>query len=201
MEQHRGDTNVWPTDPGRLQEWKYWFRWNNKPPRPSLKVHPWISFLPKFWKELDNWNFPYLLFRGLPRKLMHADPHFHQVTEPDSIAYKTSLFLVCQLSVAALNPYPGFTTEHQRADVCPSSQKLQVWGLWVACCYSVAQSCPTLCDPMDCSTPGLRVLHHLPELAQTHAHWVGDAIPPSHPLSPPSPPAFNPSQHHHPVFI
>ena len=98
------------------------------------------------------------------------DSHFHQVTEPDSIAYKTSSFLVCQLSVAALNPYPGFTTEHQRADVCPSSQKLQVWGLWVACCYSVAQSCPTLCDPMDCSTPGLPVRHHLPELAQTHAH-------------------------------
>ena len=49
------------------------------------------------------------------------------------------------------------------------------------------KSCPTLCDPMDCSTPGFPVLHHLPELAQTHAHWVGDAIQPSHPLSSPSP--------------
>ena len=57
------------------------------------------------------------------------------------------------------------------------------------------QSCPTLCDPMDCSMPGLPVHHQLPELARTHVHWVSDAIQPSHPLSSPSPPAFNPSQH------
>ena len=60
---------------------------------------------------------------------------------------------------------------------------------------SVAQSCPTLCDPMDCSTPGFLVHHQLPEFTQTHVHWVGDAIQPSHPLSSPSPAAFNPSQH------
>ena len=51
-----------------------------------------------------------------------------------------------------------------------------------------------LCDPLDCSTPGLPVLHQLPELAQTHVHRVGDAIQPSHPLSSPSPAAFNLSQ-------
>ena len=62
-------------------------------------------------------------------------------------------------------------------------------------CCSVAQSCPTLCDPMDCSTPGFPVLHHLLKLAQTHVHWVGDAIQPSHPLFSPSSPAFNLSQH------
>ena len=56
---------------------------------------------------------------------------------------------------------------------------------------SVAQSCPTLCNPTDCSTPGFPVLDQLLELAQTHVHWVGDAIQPSHPLSSPSPPAFN----------
>ena len=60
---------------------------------------------------------------------------------------------------------------------------------------SVAQSCPTLCDPMNHSTPGLPVHHQLPEFTQTHVHWVSDAIQPSHPLSPPSPPAPNPSQH------
>ena len=60
---------------------------------------------------------------------------------------------------------------------------------------SVAQSCPTLCDPMNCSTPGLPVHHHLPEFTQTHIHRVGDAIQLSHPLSPPFPPAPNPSQH------
>ena len=59
---------------------------------------------------------------------------------------------------------------------------------------SVDQSCPTLCDPMDCSTPGFSVHHQLPELAQTHVHWGGDAIQPSYPLSTPSPPAFNLSQ-------
>ena len=59
----------------------------------------------------------------------------------------------------------------------------------------VAQLCPTLCDPMDCSMPGFHVHHQLPELAQTHVHGVGDTIQPSHPLSYPSPPAFNLSQH------
>ena len=62
------------------------------------------------------------------------------------------------------------------------------------CCCSVAQFCLTLCDPMDCSMPGFPVLHHLPELAQTYVHRVSDAIPPSHPLLSPSPPAFNLSQ-------
>ena len=80
------------------------------------------------------------------------------------------------------------------------------WSKW-ACTYhftipsivlqfsSVAQSCLTLCDLMDCSTPGFPVHHQLLEFAQTHVHQVGDAIQPSHPLSSPSPPAFNLSQH------
>ena len=70
-----------------------------------------------------------------------------------------------------------------------------------ACLYSsvqfgsVAQSCPTLCDPMNLSMPGLPVHHQLLRFTQTHAHRVGNAIQPSHPLSSPSPPAPNPSQH------
>ena len=63
------------------------------------------------------------------------------------------------------------------------------------CHCSVTQSCPTLCDPMDYSTPGFSILHHLLEFAQTHVHWVGDVIQPSHPLLSASPPAFNLSQH------
>ena len=59
---------------------------------------------------------------------------------------------------------------------------------------SVTSSCPTLCDPMDCSTPGLPVHNQVLEFTQTHVHWVGDAIQPSDPLSPLSPPAFNLSQ-------
>ena len=60
---------------------------------------------------------------------------------------------------------------------------------------SVTRSCLTLCDPMDCSTPGLPVHHQLPEFTQTRVHWVSDTIQPSHPLSSPSPPALNLSQH------
>ena len=60
---------------------------------------------------------------------------------------------------------------------------------------SVTQLCPTPCDSMDCSTWGLPVHHQLPDVTQTHVHWVSDAIQPSHPLSSPSPPAFNRSQH------
>ena len=75
-----------------------------------------------------------------------------------------------------------------------------IWIYWHSGLYkhqfsSVAQSCPTLCDPMNCSTPGLPVHHQLPEFTQTHVHWVRDAIQPSHPLSSPSPPALNLSQH------
>ena len=60
---------------------------------------------------------------------------------------------------------------------------------------AVAHLCPTLCDPMNCSTPGFPVYHQLPELTQTHVYQVSDVIQPSHPLSSPSPPAFNLSQH------
>ena len=60
---------------------------------------------------------------------------------------------------------------------------------------SVTQLCPTLCNPMDCSMPGLPVHHQLPEFTQTHVHWIGSAIQLTHPLSSPSPPALNLSQH------
>jgi len=65
----------------------------------------------------------------------------------------------------------------------------------VAICCSVAKLCPTPCEPMGCSTPGFPVFRHLLEFAQTYVHWVSDAIQPSHPLSSPSPPAFNLAQH------
>ena len=66
---------------------------------------------------------------------------------------------------------------------------------WSGKIRSVAQLCPTLCDPMNCSTPGLPVHHQLPNFTQTHVHQVSDAIQPSHPLLSPSSPAPNPSQH------
>ena len=73
--------------------------------------------------------------------------------------------------------------------LCSQNSFCQRW------CCSVTKSCPIPCDPMDCSTPGFSVLHYLLEFAQTHVHWVGDAIQPSYPLSPPSLPALNLSQH------
>ena len=63
---------------------------------------------------------------------------------------------------------------------------------------SLAQSCPTLCKPMDCSMPGFPVHHQFPESTQTHVHCIGDAIQPSHPLSSPSPPTFDLSQYQGP---
>ena len=115
-----------------------------------------------------------------------------------SLTWKKSMNLTCKL------PGPDL------ADLC--GRNLLSEGLG-ACLYmcgcmllsvvlniiiqfsSVAQSCPTLCDPTHCSMPGFPVHHQLPELAQTHVRQVGDEIQPSHPLSSPSPPAFNLSQH------
>ena len=79
-------------------------------------------------------------------------------------------------------------------------EKLIIYGQFIfdmgAQFSTVTQLCLTVCDPMDCSTPGLPVHHQLLEFTQIHVHWVGDAIQPSHHLSSPSPPAFSLSQHH-----
>ena len=93
-----------------------------------------------------------------------------------------------------------FNFLHESSTIYPNI-RLSLWNLFylpstpTVQFSSVTQSCPTHCDPMNCSTPGLPVHHQLPESTQTHVHWVGDAIQPSHPLSSPSPPALNLSQH------
>ena len=74
---------------------------------------------------------------------------------------------------------------HNQFSLCPKA---------ISCC-SVTQSCLTLCSLMDCRMSGFPVLHHLPESAQTHVHWISDVIQPSHPLSSLSPPSFNRAQH------
>ena len=76
---------------------------------------------------------------------------------------------------------------------CRSHRQLP--GTFICCCCLVTKSCLTLCDPIYCSLPGFPVLYHHPEFVQTHVHGVGDAIQRSHSLLPPSPPAFNLSQH------
>ena len=85
------------------------------------------------------------------------------------------------LTFSPLNPNPSTTNSEL--------------SLPISCFRSVAHSFPTLCDPMNRSTPGLPVHHQLLQFTQTYIHQVGDAIQPSHPLSSPSPPAHNPSQH------
>ena len=88
--------------------------------------------------------------------------------------------------------------EHEKVDLKLNIQKTKIMASGPISSVqfsSVAQSCPTLCDPMNHSTPGLPVHHQLPEFTQIHVHRVSDAIQPSHPLSSPSPPAPNPSQH------
>ena len=79
--------------------------------------------------------------------------------------------------------------------LCLKQSCLKLYPRFLPQFSSVVQSCPTLCNPVNRSTPGLPVHHQLLEFTQTHVHRVSDAIQPSHPLSTPSPPARNPSQH------
>ena len=96
---------------------------------------------------------------------------------------------------------PLITDAPAPCDICNRLKQFTMYYLSVPviglCFTFVVQSLSHvgLCDPTDCSTPGFPVLHYRPEFAQTHVHWVDDAIQPSHPLSLPSPPAFNLSQH------
>ena len=86
-------------------------------------------------------------------------------------------------------------TSYKKSPQIPQTGLTALYILNLPSFSSVAQSGPTLCDIMDYSMPGLPIHHHLPELAQTHVHWVGNAIQSSHPLSSPYPPAFNISQY------
>ena len=90
----------------------------------------------------------------------------------------------------------GFNTllKKLRIKVLEKPSSCLICYVVVHCC-SVTKLCPTLCDPMDYSTPGFPVHHQLPEFTQTHVHSVSDAIQPSHPLSSPSPPTINLSKH------
>ena len=100
----------------------------------------------------------------------HADNIYKDLDQ-----VRSSVICIFQLRVVWFNNYPTFRSDQIR---------------------SVTQSCPTFCDPMNRSTPGLPVHHQLPEFTEGHVHQVSDAIQPSHPLSSPSPLAPNPSQHH-----
>ena len=100
------------------------------------------------------------------------------------LIYPIIICTMLELLYNILSPFTFY--KYASLDICLTS-------VHFSC--SVAQSCPTLCDPMNRNTPGLSVHHQLPESTQTHVHRVGDAIQPSYPLSSPSPPALNLSQH------
>ena len=101
------------------------------------------------------------------------------------MSVSSPIFYLCHLWTGSVPPFSVFIFTYVF-----SSSVLLAWKPWLIsdplmaplCCCSVTQSCPTLCDPVDCSMPGFPVLHHLQELAQTHVHQVGDAIQPSHPV-------------------
>ena len=109
--------------------------------------------------------------------------------------FSVFLFCICMKSIINLLQYSTIWLV-VLVGYLGSLRRKKIFKGWHSVQFSsVAQSCPTLCDPMNHSMPGLPVHHQLPEFTQTHAHRVSDAIQPSHPLSSPSPPAPNPSQH------
>ena len=152
---------------------------------PSRRDKPWLQ-----WSQgvLDN-----SLLQGLVC-VTQALTNQHMVFQvlwdwlPDSSMSRKLDTLRCPCSVAQLVRL--FATPWTAA------RQTHFMGVNTVQFSSVAQSCPTPCNPVNRSTPGLPVHHQLPEFTQTHVHCVGDAIQPSHPLSSPSPPALNLSQHH-----
>ena len=115
-------------------------------------------------------------------------PAFPEPSACVAVVGSSVFHLVCSLFLFSVKTLLRFTSASQLSH-------FQHYYVTSGQFSSVAQSCRTLCDPMNRSTPGLPVQHQLPEFTQTQIHRVGDAIQPSHPLSSPSPPASNPSQH------
>ena len=153
------------------------------------------------WPFHTSWNLDFLLyFLGPPlsshcslRLVILFNLHHLPRSPGPTLIYEYALFFPGWL------PFPGMYSNQIQNQFLKLSLTFSnvICLLWTCLTpfSSVAQSCLTLCNPMDCSTPGFLVHHQLPELAQTHVHWVGDAIQPSHPQLSPSPPAFNLSQH------
>ena len=132
---------------------------------------------------------PGLTWTDVPSPLC---PHQELTSLPGIAMFLLSLIILLCCSLGSVGPIPAPITGHGTR-FAKQQSVLHLWPL--CCCFSVTKSCLTLCDPMDCRTPGLPVLHCLQESAQIHVHWVSDAIEPSHPLPPSSPFAFNLSQH------
>ena len=127
-----------------------------------------------------------ITFAGTPGDCWHAHIQYHQLpalkTQPDVLRKLESNWIL-QISLCSVV-----------SNISIFFSLIKSSNIYMIV-PSVCKSCLTLCDPMDCSTPGLPVHHQLPEFTQTHVHRISDAIQPSPPLSSPSPPALNLSQH------
>ena len=163
-----------------------------------------ITFLPKSKRLLISWLQPPSAVILEPRKIKSAtvstvSPSIcHEVMGPDAMIFVFwMLSFKPTFSLSSFNFIKRLFASSFSAIRLVSSAylRLLIFPPAINQIRSVAQSCPTLCDPMNCSTPGLPVHHQLPEFPQTHVHRVSDAIQPTHPLSFPSPLAPNPSQH------
>ena len=129
------------------------------------------------------------LYLGCLRPKFHLGKHLKVPLKPHSVVCIVISAQPKRLSIPEINV--RFVIKDS---TCYKNFTLLCLLLWILQFSSVALSCPTICNAMNCSTQGLSVHHQLPEFAQTHVHRASDAIQPSHPLSSPSPPAPNPSQ-------
>ena len=154
-------------------------------PTISFSVIPFSSCLQSF---PASWSFPVSHFFASGGQSIRVDTNICYLST-------LSLFIIFKIALAILGLL-HFYIDFKISFPDPQRSSLEfLCYCCCCCCCAVTKSCPTLCNPMDHSMPGLPVHHQLPEFTQTHVHWVGDAIQLSHPLLPPSPPAFNLSQH------
>ena len=153
------------------------------------------------WSFFSTWGFMSLLSSYQPSacvtSLLLSSPHSFVLSSWNFLF--VALFILCSRCCSFSSKFPPlyFFVMHSGEYFIHDEFIISVFMfsylrnlLFICCCCSVAKLCLTLCGPVDCSTPGSPVLHHLPEFTQTHVHCVGDAIQPSHPLSPRFPPAL-----------
>ena len=182
--------------PSRTSQWDHQPNFStprNLPPRKCYTKFLWVSENISIYRGYGLCARPGLTFPSSPQ----AQPEVLDVRDTGTSGADVLLNSLCirPASVAAVGWLLNCTSG---SPACTSEASWARLPYPVCAAFqfsSVAQSCPTLCDPLNRSTPGFRVHHQLLEFTQTHVPRVGDAIQPSHPLSSPSPPVPNPSQH------
>ena len=164
-----------------MEMWDSLFSWVCCQP-----FHSWCfrqsSSLEEVWEveaQISSWNLAYIILQWFTYITVCT------AVNEESQSRDTG-FMICSIQLIKKRYLYSF--------FCSSSPFTFMSFCYCWCC-SVAQLCPTLCNPMDCSTPGLPVPHHLPEFVQVHVHCISDAVQPSHPLTPSSPSALDLSQH------